>query len=74
MHTISRFESWEVRSPMLQMVHDLEWKRRSYGRLKMTVQTMNGNVAVAPHFATVGHIFGALTGAQIFHTKSCFKS
>ena len=59
---------------MLQMVHDLEWKRRSYGRLKMTVQTMNGNVAVAPHFAIVGHIFGALPGAQIMHTICCFEA
>ena len=39
MHTISCFEAWEVRSPVLQTVHDLELKRRSYGRLKMTVQS-----------------------------------
>ena len=35
MHTISRFESREVRSPMLQTVHNWELKQRSYGRLKM---------------------------------------
>ena len=33
---------------------------------------LNGNVAAAPHFATVGHIFGALSGAQIMHTISLF--
>ena len=48
MHTISRFESWEVRSPALQTVHDLELKWRSYGCLKMVAQTMSGNVAAAP--------------------------
>ena len=39
MHTISHFKSWEVSSPELQAVLDLEVKRRSYGRLKMTVQS-----------------------------------
>ena len=34
----------------------------------------NGNVAAAPHFATVGHIFGALSGAQIMHTISLFEA
>ena len=38
MHSISLFEAWEVRSPKLQTVFDLELKRRSYGRLKTTVQ------------------------------------
>ena len=45
MYTISCFKSWEVRSPQLQTVLDLDLKRKSYGCLKMTVQTMNGNVA-----------------------------
>ena len=45
MHTISRFKYWEVRSPELQTVCDLEVKQRSYGRLKTTVQTMSGNAA-----------------------------
>ena len=36
MHTISRFKSWEVRSPALQTVCDLEVKWRSYGHLKKT--------------------------------------
>ena len=35
---------------------------------------LNGNVAAAPHFATVGHVFGALSGVQIMHTISCFES
>ena len=34
---------------------------------------LNGNVAAAPHFATVGHVFGALYGAQIMHTICRFK-
>nr|CAN74259.1 hypothetical protein VITISV_015531 [Vitis vinifera] len=34
MHTIYYFEAWEVRNPVLQMVHDLDLKRRSYGRFK----------------------------------------
>ena len=41
MHTICQFESWEVRSPMLQMVHDLELKRKSYGCLKTNHATMH---------------------------------
>ena len=44
MHVISHLKSWEVTSPQLQMVLDLDLKRKSYDRLKMTVQTMNGNV------------------------------
>ena len=39
MHTICRFESREVRSPMLQMVCKLELKWRSYGHLKTTTQS-----------------------------------
>ena len=31
MHRICRFEAWEVRNPVLQTVHDLDLKRRSYG-------------------------------------------
>ena len=34
MHSIYHFKAWEVRNPMLQMMHDLDLKRRSYGRLK----------------------------------------
>ena len=45
MHAISRWKAWEVTSPQLQTVLDFDLKRKSYGRLKMTVQTMNGNVA-----------------------------
>ena len=63
MHTIFHFKYWEVRSPQLQMVLDLELKRRSYDRLKMTVHTVSGNIAATPHFATVGHVFGELYGA-----------
>ncbi|RVW12887.1 hypothetical protein CK203_106974 [Vitis vinifera] len=35
---------------------------------------LNGNVAAAPHFATVGHVFGALSGAQIMHTICRFEA
>ena len=35
---------------------------------------LKGNVAAAPHFATVGHVFGALSGAQIMHTISLFEA
>ncbi|RVW28125.1 hypothetical protein CK203_116086 [Vitis vinifera] len=35
---------------------------------------LNGNVAAAPHFATVGHVFGALSGAQIMHIISLFEA
>ena len=35
---------------------------------------LNGNVAAAPHFATFGHVFGALSGAKIMHTISLFES
>ena len=34
---------------------------------------LNGNVAAAPHFATVGHVFGAFYGAQIMHIISLFE-
>ncbi|RVW95566.1 hypothetical protein CK203_039097 [Vitis vinifera] len=35
---------------------------------------LNVNVVAAPHFATVGHVFGELSGAQIMHTISLFES
>ena len=35
---------------------------------------LNGNVAAAPHFATVGHVFGALYGAQIMNTICLFEA
>ena len=35
---------------------------------------LKGNVAAAPHFATVGHVFGALSGAQIMHTICSFEA
>nr|CAN67372.1 hypothetical protein VITISV_026453 [Vitis vinifera] len=35
MYTIYHFEAWEVRNPILQTVHDLDLKRRSYGCLKI---------------------------------------
>ena len=41
-HTISRFKAWEVRSPTLQMVCDLEVKWRSYRRLKTSAQSWAG--------------------------------
>ncbi|RVW12174.1 hypothetical protein CK203_098569 [Vitis vinifera] len=62
----------KLTSPQLQTVLDLDLKRKSYDRLKMTVQTMNGNVA--PPFRYCWHIFEALSGAQIMHTISRFKA
>ncbi|RVW64244.1 hypothetical protein CK203_046338 [Vitis vinifera] len=47
MHTISHLKAWEVTSTQLQTVLDLDLKRKSYGRLKMTVQTMSGNESIA---------------------------
>ena len=38
-HMICHFKAWEVRNPELQMVCDLDLKRRSYGRLKLTMQS-----------------------------------
>ena len=35
---------------------------------------LNGNVAAAPPFATVGHVFGALPGAQIMNMIFHFNS
>ena len=35
---------------------------------------LNGNVTAAPHFSIVGHVFGALYGAQIMHTICCFEA
>ena len=56
-HTIFCFKAWEVRSPALQTMNDLELKRRSYGCLKMAAQTMSGNVAVAPLLDTFWSTF-----------------
>ncbi|RVW72114.1 hypothetical protein CK203_054778 [Vitis vinifera] len=39
LHSIYHFKAWEVRNPMLQTVGDLDLKRRSYGRLKLTMQS-----------------------------------
>ncbi|RVW63942.1 hypothetical protein CK203_056804 [Vitis vinifera] len=72
MHAISRWKDWEVTSPQLQTVLDLDLKRKSYGCLKMTVQTMSGNAA--PQFCYCWTRFEALSGAQIMHTISCLKA
>ncbi|RVW83918.1 hypothetical protein CK203_042071 [Vitis vinifera] len=34
---------------------------------------LNRNIAAAPHFATVGHVYGVLPGAQIMHMIFCFE-
>ena len=39
MHSIYHFKAWEVRNPMLQTLHDLDLKQRSYGHLKTTMQS-----------------------------------
>ena len=51
MHTILRFEAREVRSITIQMVHELELKRRSYGRLKTTAQSWAEISQPKAHFA-----------------------
>ncbi|KAL6310831.1 hypothetical protein AAG906_019468 [Vitis piasezkii] len=45
MHTIYQFEAWEVRNLVFQTVHDLDLKRRSYGRLKTDYTKLSGNFA-----------------------------
>ena len=35
---------------------------------------LKGNVAAAPNFTTVRHVFGALLGAQIMHNIYHFKA
>ena len=66
MHTISRFEAREVRSPTFQTVHKLELKRRSYGHLKTTAsscakisQLRNHLQAHVCHFASSNSSFAA---------------
>ena len=62
MHTIYRFKAWEVRSPVLQTVRDLEMKWRSYGRLKTSMQTWAGISQPRRHlegcFAAAKPLFG----------------
>ena len=62
MHMISRFKSWEVRSPYLQTVLNLDLKWRSYGRLKTRAQSWTGISQSRRHlegcFATAKPIFG----------------
>ncbi|RVW91291.1 hypothetical protein CK203_035478 [Vitis vinifera] len=45
MHTICRFEAWEVRNLELQTVCELDLKRRSYGHLKTYCTKLSGNFA-----------------------------
>nr|CAN76774.1 hypothetical protein VITISV_021524 [Vitis vinifera] len=62
MYTISCFKSWEVRSPELQTVHNLELKQRSYGHLKTSAQSLAGISQPRHHlegcFAAVKPLFG----------------
>ena len=62
MHTISGFKSWEVRSPELQTVRDLEVKWISYGRLKTSAKSWAGISQPRPHlegcFAAAKPLFG----------------
>ena len=50
-YTIFCFEAQEVRSLMLQMVHELELKRRSYGHLKTTASSYAKISQTKAHFA-----------------------
>ena len=62
MHTISCFKYWEIRSPALQTVCDLEVKWRSYGRLKTSAQSWAGISQPRHHlegcFAAAKPLFG----------------
>ena len=66
MHNICCFEAQEVRSPTLQMVHELELKRRSYGHLKTTVQSWVEISQPKAHFATLAHKCHFAAHASIF--------
>ena len=74
MNTICHFKAWEVRSPALQAVHDLELKQRSYGYLKTTVHTMSENVVAAPPFRQLLDTIRSLPEVQIIHAISSFKA
>ena len=64
-HTIYRFEAWEVRSPTLQMVSKSELKRKSYGHYKKTTLSCKKISHRAKQGAKILHC--ANQGAKILH-------
>ena len=69
MHTISCFKAWEVRSPELQTVHNLELKPRSYGLLKTSEQSW-ARISQPRH-----HLEGCFAAAKpLFGTRVSFSS
>ena len=64
--TICHFKYWEVRSPMLQTVLDLELKRRSYVRLKTSAKSQSENFAVETPF---GRVFRSYE-TTLWHTSA----
>ena len=77
MDTISRFKSWEVRSPELQTRCDLEVKWRSYGCLKTSAQSWARISQPRRHlegcFAAAKPLFGTRVpfAAQFPSFRSC---
>ena len=77
MSRISHFKDREVRSPTLQMVHELELKRRSYGHLKTTAQSWAEISQPKAHFAAAKWAAKPTFGTRVpfrspcLHLRSC---
>ena len=73
MHTICPFEAWEVKSPTLQTVHELELKQRSYGRLKTIAQSWAKISQPKAYFAAAKPTFGTWVPFRnlCLHLRSC---
>ena len=74
MHTISRFQSLGSQESIASNGARFGVETKKLWLFEDDYAKMNGNVAAAPHFATVGHVFGALSGAQIMHTICRFEA
>ncbi|WJZ99919.1 hypothetical protein VitviT2T_018324 [Vitis vinifera] len=74
MRTISRFKAWEVKESIGSNGARFGVETKKLWPFEDDCAKLNGNVAAAPHFATVGHVFGALSGAQIMHSISLFEA
>ena len=74
MHTISRFQSLGSQESIASNGARFGVETKKLWLFEDDYAKMNGNAVAAPHFATVGHIFGALYGAQIMHTIFHFEA
>ena len=74
MHMICCFEAWEVRNPVLQTIKLFGFEMKKLWSFEDDYAKLNGNVAAAPNFATVRHVFEALPAAKIMHAIYHFKS